>query len=94
MLIWDVLVPASLPIIFPGLRIGLGVGWMCVVAAELIAAQSGLGYMIQQNRVLLQTQNVVTGMITIGIIGFAMSGAMGVVEKRLISWNQQARQEG
>jgi NitT/TauT family transport system permease protein/sulfonate transport system permease protein len=50
--------------------------------------------MIQQNRVLLQTQNVVTGMITIGIIGFAMSGAMGVVEKRLISWNQQARQEG
>jgi ABC-type nitrate/sulfonate/bicarbonate transport system permease component len=91
MLVWDVLVPASLPIIFPGLRIGLGVGWMCVVAAELIAAQSGLGYMIQQNRVLLQTQNVVTGMITIGIIGFAMSGAMGALEKRLISWNQQAR---
>lgn len=91
MLIWDVLVPASLPIIFPGLRIGLGVGWMCVVAAELIAAQSGLGYMIQQNRVLLQTQNVVTGMVTIGIIGFAMSGAMGTLERRLISWNQQVR---
>ena len=91
MLISDVLVPASLPIIFPGLRIGLGVGWMCVVAAELIAAQSGLGYMIQQNRVLLQTQNVVTGMITIGIIGFAMSAAMGAVERRLISWNQQVR---
>ena len=91
MLLWDVLVPASLPIIFPGLRIGLGVGWMCVVAAELIAAQSGLGYMIQQNRVLLQTQNVVTGMITIGVIGFAMSGAMGAIERRLISWNQQMR---
>jgi hypothetical protein len=44
---------------------------MCVVAAELIAAQSGLGYMIQQNRVLLQTQNVVAGMITIGVVGFA-----------------------
>jgi NitT/TauT family transport system permease protein/sulfonate transport system permease protein len=91
MLISDVLIPASLPIIFPGLRIGLGVGWMCVVAAELIAAQSGLGYMIQQNRVLLQTQNVIAGMITIGIIGFAMSAAMGAVERRLISWNQQAR---
>ena len=91
MLIRDVLVPASLPIIFPGLRIGLGVAWMCVVAAELIAAQSGLGYMIQQNRVLLQTQNVVTGMITIGIIGFGMSGAMGFVERHLISWNQQVR---
>jgi NitT/TauT family transport system permease protein/sulfonate transport system permease protein len=90
-LIRDVLVPASLPVIFPGLRIGLGVGWMCVVAAELIAAQSGLGYMIQQNRVLLQTQNVVTGMITIGAIGFAMSAAMGALERRLISWHQQGR---
>lgn len=86
MLIRDVLVPASLPVVFPGLRIGLGVGWMCVVAAELIAAQSGLGYMIQQNRVLLQTQNVVTGMITIGVIGFAMSGAMGALERHLTSW--------
>jgi NitT/TauT family transport system permease protein len=37
MLIWDVLIPGALPVIFPGLRIALGVGWMCVVAAELIA---------------------------------------------------------
>lgn len=86
LLIRDIIVPAALPIIFPGLRIALGVGWMCVVAAELIAAQSGLGYMIQQNRVLLQTQNVVTGMITIGLVGFAMSALMSVIEKRLIPW--------
>lgn len=86
LLIRDIIVPAALPIIFPGLRIALGVGWMCVVAAELIAAQSGLGYMIQQNRVLLQTQNVVTGMITIGLVGFAMSALMSVIERRLIPW--------
>ena len=91
LLIRDVLIPASLPIIFPGLRIALGVGWMCVVAAELIAAQSGLGYMIQQNRVLLQTQNVVTGMITIGLVGFAMSGLMSVIEQRLIPWRERPR---
>ena len=84
--ILDVLIPASLPIIFPGLRIALGVGWMCVVAAELIAAQSGLGYMIQLNRVLLQTPNVVAGMITIGLIGFAMNGLMSYVERRLSPW--------
>jgi NitT/TauT family transport system permease protein/sulfonate transport system permease protein len=90
-LIRDILIPASLPIIFPGLRIGLGVGWMCVVAAELIAAQSGLGYMIQQNRVLLQTQNVVTGMITIGIVGFAMSGLMSMLERRLIPWMERPK---
>jgi NitT/TauT family transport system permease protein len=84
--ILDVLIPASLPIIFPGLRIALGVGWMCVVAAELIAAQSGLGYMIQLNRVLLQTPNVVAGMITIGVIGFAMNALMSYFERRLIPW--------
>ncbi len=91
LLIRDILIPASLPIIFPGLRIALGVGWMCVVAAELIAAQSGLGYMIQQNRVLLQTQNVVTGMITIGLVGFAMSALMSVIERRLIPWRERPR---
>ena len=91
LLIRDILIPASLPVIFPGLRIALGVGWMCVVAAELIAAQSGLGYMIQQNRVLLQTQNVVTGMITIGVIGFAMSALMELAEKRLLPWTERAK---
>lgn len=90
-MIRDVLIPASLPIIFPGLRIALGVGWMCVVAAELIAAQSGLGYMIQQNRVLLQTQNVVAGMITIGVVGFAMSALMSLLEQRLIPWMERPR---
>lgn len=90
-LIRDVLIPASLPVIFPGLRIALGVGWMCVVAAELIAAQSGLGYMIQQNRVLLQTQNVVTGMATIGVVGFAMSAVMERLERRLIPWMERPR---
>ena len=91
LLLVDVLIPASLPIIFPGLRIGLGIGWMCVVTDELIAAQSGLGYMIQQNRVLLQTANVVAGMVTIGVIGFGMSALMGLVERRLIGWSQVVR---
>ena len=69
----------------------VGVGWMCVVAAELIAAQSGLGYMIQQSRVLLQTHQVVTGMIAIGIIGFAMNSLMSLLERRLIPWREAQR---
>lgn len=91
MLLRDVLVPASLPLIFPGLRVALGVGWMCVVAAELIAAQSGLGYMIQQNRLLLQTPRVVTGMLVIGALGLCMSAAMGWVERRLTRWSPAGR---
>ena len=86
MLFQEVIVPASLPIIFPGLRIALGVGWMCVVAAELIAAQSGLGYMIQQSRMLLQTQNVLAGMVIIGALGFLMNYGMLLLERRLIPW--------
>ena len=86
MLFLDVIVPAALPIIFPGLRIALGVGWMCVVAAELIAAQSGLGYLIQQSRMLLQTQNVLAGMIVIGGLGFAMNAGMLWLERVLIPW--------
>jgi NitT/TauT family transport system permease protein/sulfonate transport system permease protein len=91
MLIKDILIPGALPVIFPGLRIALGVGWMCVVAAELIAAQSGLGYMIQQSRLLLQTQNVVTGMIAIGVIGFVMNGLMTLLERRLVPWQESSR---
>jgi NitT/TauT family transport system permease protein/sulfonate transport system permease protein len=91
MLIKDILIPGALPVIFPGLRIALGVGWMCVVAAELIAAQSGLGYMIQQSRLLLQTQFVVTGMIVIGIIGFGMNSVMSMIERKLVPWQQSAR---
>ena len=91
MLIWDVLIPGALPVIFPGLRIALGVGWMCVVAAELIAAQSGLGYMIQQSRLLLQTQFVLTGMIVIGIIGFTMNAVMTAIERRLVPWQESSK---
>lgn len=91
MLVRDVLIPGALPVIFPGLRIALGVGWMCVVAAELIAAQSGLGYMIQQSRLLLQTHFVVAGMIAIGIIGFAMNAIMTLIERKLVPWQESSR---
>ena len=91
MLVRDVLIPGALPVIFPGLRIALGVGWMCVVAAELIAAQSGLGYMIQQSRLLLQTHFVVAGMIAIGVIGFAMNALMTILERKLVPWQESSR---
>ncbi|AVT78182.1 ABC transporter permease [Rhodopseudomonas palustris] len=87
----DVLIPASLPIILPGLRIALGVGWMCVVTAELIAAQTGLGYLIQQSRMLFQINNVVAGMVTIGLIGFAMSAILERIERRVNAWAPSER---
>ena len=84
-----VLLPSALPYILAGMRIGLGVAWMCVIAAELIAAQSGLGYMIQLARTMLETEKVFAGMIIIGIIGFCMNALMSWVERRLTPWASQ-----
>ncbi len=82
--------PASLPSIFAGLRVGLGFAWMCVVAAEMIAARSGLGYEIQLNRQLLRLDRVVAGMVVIGIVGFAMNFGLAQLETILLPWRKRS----
>lgn len=77
----------TLPYIFTGLKIGIGMAWMSVIAAELIGAQSGLGYFIQLNRLLLQTDNIIIGMILIGLIGYLLQKLIDFMEKKLIVWN-------
>jgi ABC-type nitrate/sulfonate/bicarbonate transport system permease component len=87
-LLTKVMLPSALPMIVTGLRIGLGQAWMAVVTAELIAAQSGLGYMIQISRLSLETPRVLVGMTVIGLLGALMIGALGVLERRVIvPWN-------
>ena len=82
----DVVVPGALPAIVTGLRIGLGIGWMALVAAELVAARSGLGFMIEDARYLLNSERVIAGMITIGVLGFLMDRGMRWLERRLTPW--------
>lgn len=77
----------TLPYIFTGLKIGIGMAWMSVIAAELIGAQSGLGYFIQLNRLLLQTDNIIIGMILIGVVGYLLQKIIEFMEKTLITWN-------
>lgn len=86
--ITDILIPASLPHIFTGMRIGLGVGWIVVITAELVGAQSGLGYMIQFNRLLLETPKVIVGMVVIGILGFLLNRLMAQLERKLVPWEK------
>lgn len=78
----------SLPNIFTGMKIGIGMAWMSVIAAELIGAQSGLGYFIQLNRLLLQTDNVVVGMLIIGIIGLLLSKLVDLIETISTPWTK------
>jgi ABC-type nitrate/sulfonate/bicarbonate transport system permease component len=83
-----IMLPSALPLIVTGLRIGLGQAWMAVVTAELVAAQSGLGFMIQASRLNLETSRVLVGMTLIGILGASMTAALSVIEHKLIvPWN-------
>lgn len=68
-----VVVPGAMTSVVTGLRIGLGVAWATVIAAELVAATSGLGYSIALNRTLLQTPQVLAGMVSIGVLGAVMT---------------------
>ena len=85
-LIWRVVLPGALPSIMTGLRVGLMVAWICVVAAELIAATGGLGYLIMDARQLMQTDQVLVGMISIGAIGKLLDVLLKGAEHRLIRW--------
>lgn len=79
--------PAAAPQIAAALRTGLGLAWTSVIAAELVGAQSGLGYRIQMHRLVLETEGVMVGMGCIGLLGFAMSGAAAAIERRVIPWH-------
>ena len=81
-----VMFPSSLPMIWTGLKIGLGQSWMAVVTAELVAAQSGLGYMIQVNRLNLDTAYVLVGMVVIGVLGSVMTHMLSWIEKYVLPW--------
>ncbi|MFD1330884.1 ABC transporter permease [Methylopila musalis] len=86
-LLLRIYLPSAMPMIATGLRIGLGQSWMAVVTAELIAAHSGLGYMIQANRLALETGYVLVGMCVIGLLGAAMSLLLEAIERRvLVPW--------
>jgi len=80
-LMLQVVIPAVLPEIIVGMRISLGVGWLVVVAAEMIALRSGLGYLIMDSRNAGNRYDlVVAGMIIIGVIGLLLDGVMRLLE--------------
>ncbi len=83
-----VIIPAVLPQVIVGMPIGLGVAWLVVVAAEMIALRSGLGYLIIDSRNAGNRYDlVISGMIIIGLIGLSLDGAMRLLEGlRVVRW--------
>lgn len=89
-LVRHVILPGALPDILTGVRIGLGVGWSTLVAAELIAATSGLGFMVQSAAQFLVTDVVVLGILVIALIAFALEMGLRALQRKLVPWHGQS----
>jgi taurine transport system permease protein len=81
-----VIIPSLLPDVLTGIRIGLGAGWSTLVAAELIAATQGLGFMIQSASQFLMTDLVVAGILVIAVIAFLLELFLRYLQKKLTPW--------
>lgn len=83
-----VLLPGAFPSIFTGLRIGLGIGWMTLVAAEFTGVRQGygLGYMIMTARDIQRPDQIVAGMAVIGFIGLIIDGGLNKLERLFLNW--------
>ncbi len=90
-LLWHVIVPSALPDILTGIRIGLGVGWSTLVAAELVAATRGLGFMVQSAAQFLLTDVVVLGILIIALVAFALELGLRALQRRLVPWHGQGQ---
>jgi ABC-type nitrate/sulfonate/bicarbonate transport system permease component len=87
-LFFTVILPGALPNIFTGLRIALGIGWMALVAGELVAAPSGLGYLINNARTLFRSDYILLGMVLIGALGLILDYMMRQVIRLLMPWHK------
>jgi NitT/TauT family transport system permease protein len=76
-----IVLPAALPYVFTGLRSGLTVGWWMIVPAEMITAETGLGFLIMRARENGQTAHVITGIIAVALVGYLFQRAMARLER-------------
>lgn len=82
----DVTFRSAFPDMIVGLRLGLGMAFIVLVAAELIASDAGLGYLIQDARSYFRTDRVIVGMGMIGILGFLLNKGLVQIEKKIVKW--------
>jgi len=88
-IIRHVILPSALPDILTGIRIGLGAGWSTLVAAELVAATEGIGFMIQSASQFLVTDLVIAGILIIALVAYIIEIGLRVLQKKLAPWRGQ-----
>jgi len=89
----EVVLPGALPSIVTGLSIGMGSAWFCLVTAEMIAGQYGIGYYTWVAYGIVKYPSIVVGMLTIGLLGMGSSVLVYVVGARLMPWRQRFEKE-
>jgi NitT/TauT family transport system permease protein len=85
----QIVLPASLPAIFNGLRLGHGFAWILIVVGEMTGVPTGLGSVIMDGRNLSRTDLAIVGMIVIGVLGFATDWLIVMLNNRLLAWSSQ-----
>lgn len=81
-------IPSAMTMTFAGVRVALGNAWATLVAAEMLAASAGLGYMILQGRQFARADIIILGIVVIGMIGVLFTSLLGTVEKRVLGWKK------
>ncbi|MGI5479085.1 ABC transporter permease [Streptomyces lavendofoliae] len=82
----SVVLPGALPGVLGGLSVGIGVSWICVISAEMISGEYGVGYRTWQDYTVVDYPGVFVGMVTIGLLGWLTSTAVEVAGRRLTRW--------
>jgi NitT/TauT family transport system permease protein len=82
------MIPAAMPYILTGVRVGIGVAFICVIVAEMIAVNSGLGYRILEAREYFWSDKVIAGMISIGLAGLGIDLFMARLNAWLLRWHR------
>lgn len=93
-LVRRIIIPAALPSVLVGMRLGLGYSWRALVGAELVAASSGIGYMILDAEQLARTDIVLLGILTIGIVGSVADHLFFRLTKQVIPWKEEEADYG
>lgn len=86
-ILWRIVLPAALPAIFTGLRLGLRNSWAGLVVAEMIGAKSGIGYLIWDSRMMMRSDLMITGMVLVGVLGLVSEQVMLMISRRALAWN-------
>ncbi|MFL9827318.1 ABC transporter permease [Rhodoplanes sp. SY1] len=87
-ILWRVVLPAALPNIFTGLRLGLRNSWAGLVVAEMIGAKSGVGYLIWDARLMMRSDLVIVGMMMVGVLGLVSDQTMSWAGRRVLRWHE------